>query len=238
MQTEFLDYSDGDETFEAFVACGESSEVKRPCVIVCHAWAGQTDLERQRAMVLAELGYVGFALDVYGKGLRGDPLGENSHLMQPLLDDRALLLRRLQAAVKAASLHRWVDRNRIAAIGYCFGGLCVLDIARSGDSVVKAVACFHGIFHPPGLQEQGLITSKVLILHVYDDPLATPAQMVSVADELTRAKADWQIHAYGNTVHAFTNKGANMPDRGVVYNEASDRRSWSAAKAFLSEVLD
>lgn len=237
MQAEYLDYKDGADTFEAYIARDTSVAEKRPCVVICHAWAGQVDLEHKIADEIAKLGYVAFAADVYGKGRRGEPLGDNSALMQPLLNDRALLLQRLRTSVKAAASHPAVDSNRIAAIGYCFGGLCVLDLARSGDASPKGVVSFHGIFAPPNLGEQGDIKSKVLILHGYDDPMASPEQMVGVAAELTKAKADWQIHAYGHALHAFTVKGANAPERGVKYDEAADKRSWQAMKNFLEEVF-
>lgn len=236
MHTEFLDYSDGKETFQAFIA-SESTDKKRPCVVICHAWAGQDDHEREVAKEIARLGYTAFALDVFGKGVRGDIKGDNTHLIQPFLEDRALLLSRLQAGVKAARANKLVDADKMAAIGYCFGGLSVLDIARANDPDIDGVVSFHGLFHKPNLGEQQPIRAKVLILHGYDDPMATPLQMVEVADELTAAKADWQIHAYGQTLHAFTGKGLNAPERGVKYNADADRRSWQAMKDFLAEIF-
>lgn len=236
MHTEFLDYSDGKDTFQAFIAA-ETTDQKRPCVVICHAWAGLDDHEREVAQKIAKLGYTGFALDVYGKGVRGDIQGDNSHLIQPFLQDRGLLLSRLQAGIKAAKANKLVDGDKMAAIGYCFGGLCVLDIARAVDPDINGVVSFHGLFHKPELGEQKPIRAKVLILHGYDDPMATPPQMVEVADEFTAAKADWQIHAYGQTLHAFTGKFANDPGRGVMYNANADRRSWQAMKDFLAEVF-
>ncbi len=237
MHTEFIEYIDEEQTFEGFIARDESVTEKRPCVVICHAWAGLVDFEREKATEVAKLGYVSFALDVYGKGVRGTPFGDNSKLMQPLLDDRAKLLRRLSAGVSAAASNPAVDASKIAVIGYCFGGLCALDLARSADPVVKGAVSFHGIFNPPGLGQQENITAKVLILHGYDDPMATPDQMVAVADELTKAKADWQIHAYGNTMHAFTAVDANKPENGIQYSESANRRSWIAMENFLQEVL-
>lgn len=238
MKKEFVDYSDGESTFEGYVAYDESKgALKRPCVLVSHAWGGQSDFEREKAENLAKLGYVGFAIDVYGKGNRGTTMDENAKLMQPYMDDRKLLLSRLMAGLKAAQNHPAVDASSIAAIGFCFGGLCVLDLARSAESSVKAVASFHGLFSKPDLGAQKHITSKVLILHGYDDPMATPDNMVEVANELTEAGADWQIHAYGKTVHAFTNPAANMPENGIVYNASADNRSWQALVNFFSEVF-
>ena len=238
MHTEYLDYSDGENnTFEAFVAYEDSKSGKRPCVLISHAWGGQSEGERNKAKALAELGYIGFALDVYGKGKRGSSMDENAKLMQPFMDDRALLLKRLLAAVDEAEKHPQVDKDRIAAIGFCFGGLCVLDLARSADPRVKGVVSFHGLFSKSTVKNDKPITAKVLIEHGYDDPMATPENMVEIAAELTERKADWQIHAYGNTVHAFTNPEANMPENGIVYNADADRRSWTAMKNFFEELF-
>ncbi len=237
MHSEFIDYQDSSTTCEASVAFDDSTKDKRPCVLISHAWGGQSDGERDIAKKIAELGYVGFCLDNYGKGKRGSNMEENSKLMQPCLDDRQMLLNRLLAGVSAAASHPLVDADRIAAIGYCFGGLCVLDLARSADPRVKGVVSFHGLFSPPNLGAQKKITAKVLILHGYDDPMATPTNMVEVATELTEAKADWQIHAYGGAMHAFSNPTANMPENGILYNEDAARRSWQAMTNFLEEVL-
>lgn len=237
MNTQYLDYTDGEGACEAYVAYDESQTSKRPCVLVSHQWSGQSDAERKKAEQLAQLGYVGFAIDIYGKGVRGGLLADNGKLMQPFLDDRAMLRRRILAALAAAKKHPMVDPDRIGAIGYCFGGLCVLDLARSAAAGVKGVVSFHGLFHPPNLGEQAPITAKVLILHGYDDPLATPERVLEIARELTGAKADWQLHAYGHTTHAFTAPGVNLPERGLMYNAAADRRSWIAMKNFFEEVL-
>jgi len=237
MHTQYCDYTDGDLTCEAYVAMDETKSGKRPAVLVSHAWGGQGDFERQKAEKLAALGYIGVAIDLYGKGKRGTTMEENGKLMQPFMDDRALLKRRILAALTAVKALPEVDGDRIGAIGFCFGGLCVLDLARSTAPGVKGVVSFHGLFHPPGLGAQAPISSKVLICHGYDDPMAKPDQMVSICNELTEAKADWQIHAYGGTVHAFTNPEAAMPDHGIVYNASADRRSWQAMKDFLAEAL-
>lgn len=237
MQTEYIDYKEGSTTLEGFVAFDAATKTKRPTVIVAHAWGGQDDFARQKAQALAELGYVGFALDVYGKGKRGSTMEENAKLMQPFVDDRALLRRRLLAAVDAVKAHAMVDGNHIGAIGYCFGGLCVLDLARSAARGVRGVVSFHGLFAPPELGAQERITANVLALHGWDDPMATPDAVLAFAREMSGAKADWQLHAYGNTVHAFTNPDANMADKGILYNKDADRRSWQEMVNFFEEVL-
>ena len=235
MQKQNFEYKDGATTCEGYVV--HDGGGKKPCVLISHAWAGIQDHERHVAERLAGLGYTAFAIDNYGKGVRGDPMGDNSALMGPFLQDRAKLKQRLMSAVTAAKTHPAVDANRIAMIGYCFGGLCSLDVARSGTSDVKGVVSLHGIFTPPGLGAQGPIKSKVLALHGWEDPMATPDSVLGLAKEMTAAKADWQIHAYGHTLHAFTAEGANAPERGVKYDKAADRRSWAATVDFLKEVL-
>jgi dienelactone hydrolase len=237
MQTAYLDYNDGSLTCEGYVAYDAANKNKRPGVLVSHAWGGQSDFERGKADKLAELGYVGFALDLYGKGIRGGTMEQNAKLMQPFLGDRAMLRRRITAALDALKAHPQVDAGRVAAIGFCFGGLCVLDLARSVPQDLKGVVSFHGLFHAPNLGSQAPIAAKVLMLHGYDDPMATPEHIVAIARELTEAGADWQLHAYGSTSHAFTNPQADSPEHGLIYNAAADRRSWVAMKNFLEEVL-
>jgi dienelactone hydrolase len=237
MNTQYLDYNDGEVTCEAYVAYDESWTSKRPCVLISHQWGGQSDVEREKAEELGRLGYVGFAIDIYGKGVRGGLLEDNSKLMQPFLDDRAMLRRRILAALAAAQKHPMVAPDSIGAIGYCFGGLCALDLARSAAPSVKGVVSFHGVLLPPNLGEQAPITAKVLILHGYDDPLAPPEHVLAIARELTEAKADWQLHAYGHTMHAFTAEGVNLPERGLKHNAAAARRSWTAMKNLFEETL-
>lgn len=234
---EFLDYRCGDDVFEAYVARPSTADGPCPTVLVAHDWSGLNAGIRAVTDRVARLGYTAFALDAYGKGVRGDETGDNTHLMTPLLADRGLLRRRLLAALDAARTHPAVDPGRVAAIGYCFGGLGVLDLARAGAPDLRGVVSFHGIFAPPNLGPQGPITTKVLILHGWEDPLAPPAEVLAIASELTAAGADWQLHAYGHALHAFTFAGANFPERGVVYHPDADRRSWQAMRNFLGEVL-
>lgn len=237
MHTQYLDYTDGDVTCQAFVAHDDARGARRPCVLIAHSWAGQSDAERAKAEEFARMGYVGIAIDVYGKGIRGSHDADNSALMEPFLADRAMLRRRLLAAVEAVRAHPMVDPHRIAAIGYCFGGLCVLDLARSAIPDIKGVVSIHGIFPPPGLGEQPPISAKVLILHGWDDPFARPAAVLGLTQELTAAKADWQLHAYGHALHAFTHAQAAAPERGLLYNAAAAQRSWLATRNFLEEVF-
>jgi dienelactone hydrolase len=129
-----------------------------------------------------------------------------------------------------------IDARRVAAMGFCFGGLCVLDMARSG-AAVRGVVSFHGLLNKPGNTEGRTIQAKVLVLHGHDDPLCPVADVVAFETEMTAAGADWQLHAYGNTMHSFTNPEADDPAFGTVYSESADRRSWASLLNFLEEVL-
>lgn len=229
-------YQDGITACEGYVAV-PGAPGPHPAVLIAHNWAGQSVADNEIADKLAALGYVGIAIDVYGAGIRGDLQGDNSALMSPWMADRGALRTRLLAAVTAAAAHPMVDEGRIAIIGYCFGGLCALDVARSADPRVKAAVSFHGVYPPPGLDPQGSIVAKILVLHGWNDPMAPPEATVALAHELDAAGADWQIHAYGQTMHAFTFPQANNPAGGVQYNKAAARRSWASMTAFLRETL-
>lgn len=176
---------------------------------------------------------MGVLIDVYGKDKRDMAPDDARAQMNALLADRALLRARLLAALAFVQGLDGVDTGRIAVIGYCFGGLCALDVARTGTDAVRGVAAFHGLFTPPDVGAQGAIRAKVLALHGWDDPLARPDDVLAFAAEMTAAGADWQLHAYGHVGHSFTNPGANGP--GLAYDAAADRRSWAALERFLVE---
>lgn len=231
-----VEYKDGDILLEAYMAWEDTGSDRKPGVLVSHAWGGRGDLEENKAAQLAELGYVGFALDLYGKGVKGSNPEQNRALMQPLLDDRPTLQRRMQLALDNIRKQKEVDGERVAAMGFCFGGLCVLDLARTGADILGA-ASFHGLFSAPGNTTDNKISGKILVMHGWDDPMATPDQVLDLAEELTAMEADWQIHAYGNTLHAFTNPAANDRDMGTVYDADADRRSWQSLQLFLAEIF-
>jgi dienelactone hydrolase len=236
LQNRVIEYRDGDTVLEGRLAWDDDYEGARPGVLVSHAWSGRSAYEDGKADALARLGYAALALDLYGKGVRGQNPDHNAALMQPFLDDRAMLQRRLILSLETLRGQPEVDGGRVAAIGFCFGGLCVLDIARSGADVAGVVS-FHGLLSPPGNAGGNHAQARVLVLHGWDDPMATPDAVHSLAAELTALGADWQLHAYGNTQHAFTNPAANDPERGTVYDEVADRRSWQAMTNFLDEIF-
>ena len=229
-------YEHNGAVLEGFLAYDSATDKPRPGVLISHAWAGRGEFECQKARDLAELGYAGFALDLYGKGVLGSGTEENSRLMMPFLQDRALLQSRLKLSHEVMQAQPEVNPKKTAAIGFCFGGLCVLDLARIGTNI-KGVISFHGLFTPPANIKSRKIKAKVLVLHGNDDPMV-PVEMVTAFErELTRAGADWQIHVYGNTRHAFTNPQANDPDFGTVYSANADRRSWQSMRNFLEEIF-
>lgn len=231
-----IEYEHDGTVLEGFLAYDDANDNPAPGILISHAWAGRSDFECQKARDLAELGYAGFALDLYGKGVLGGGPEENSKLMGPFLEDRALLQSRLTQSHETMKAQAEVDADRTAAIGFCFGGLCVLDIARIGTDI-KGVISFHGLFNAPGNTEDRKIKARILALHGNDDPMVPVEMVTGLEKELSEAGADWQIHVYGNAKHAFTNPAANDPNLGTVYNANADRRSWQAMKNFLEEIF-
>jgi len=228
-----FDYEIDGVTYEAAIA--SEGDAPRPGVMICHAWAGRSDFENEKAQALAKLGYTGIAVDLYGKGVLGSSTEECQALMTPFVEDRAMLQTRLANILSVIKDQPEVDAQKTAAIGFCFGGLCVLDMARSGADL-KGVVSFHGLLGGGG-NTKPKIDAKILALHGWDDPMAPPSDVEALGKELNGASADWQLHAYGGTMHAFTNPSANDPDFGTVYNKDADRRSWEAMQNFLEEVL-
>jgi len=229
-----FEYQDGDNTFKGYLV--HPGGKNRPLVIICHDWRGQQDFEGAAADRLAGLGYVALAVDVYGKGNRGSTPEECAALMNPLVADRAELQRRLALSIATGKGLEGVDTGRTAAIGFCFGGLCVLDMARMGADV-KGVVSFHGLFASADNIPSPEIDAKVLALHGWDDPMATPEDVMDFSKEMTAAGADWTLSAYGNTVHAFTNPEANNRANGTAYDPVVSRRAWASCEDFLGEVF-
>ena len=203
-----IEYHDENVLLEGVYVSPEKIADKNPIILICHDWSGRNEFATQKANALAELGYIGFAIDMYGKGKTGNTKDEKIALMQPLMQDRLKLRKRILAAFDTAKKIPQVDPSKIGVIGFCFGGLCALDLARSGAEV-KATVSFHGLLQAPENGESQQIRSKILALHGYDDPMVTPENVMAFADEMTTAKVDWQLYMYGNTMHAFTNPQAN-----------------------------
>ncbi len=237
LKTQKMEYRDQDILLEGYCAYRDDGKGKKPAVMVAHDWTGRNEFACRKADQLAELGYVGFAIDMYGKGKLGQTKDEKIALMQPLMKNRHALQQRILAGFHALKKLDIVDASRIGAIGFCFGGLCVLDLARSGAEV-KGVVSFHGLLHAPENIFPQAIHAKILVLHGYADPMVPPEQVIQFGNEMTQAQVDWQIDMYGNTMHAFTNPEANDPEFGTVYSKQADTRSWLAMTEFFKEVFD
>jgi dienelactone hydrolase len=225
---------EGESLESVFV--GRRDGEKRPTVILIPTVMGVSDLELKFGRQLVELGFNAFVADLFGKKFRGAPRDVCFGEMNRLGSDREALRRRLLAVVDQARGLKEVDAGKMVIAGYCFGGKCALDVARTGIDVAGAVS-FHGLFDPPGW-EVGKIKAKVLALHGWDDPMVPPDAVVALGKELTEGGADWQIHCYGHVGHGFTNPNAGqLGINGVAFNEAAARRSWAALEDYLAEVL-
>lgn len=210
----------------------------RGTVIIVPTFCGVSELERGFARDLADRGHACLIADLWGRSYDAATERDAAFAhMGELKGDRAGLRDRMLDLVEVAKAQEDTDPDRIAAIGYCFGGLCVLDLARSG-APIAGVASFHGLFDAPDLPPQP-IRAKVVAYHGWDDPMVPPDAVVGLAKELTEAGADWQIHGYGHVGHAFTNPNAGQIGfAGVAYNQAAARRSWAALNDYLDELFD
>lgn len=225
----------GDEELEGVLVARRDS-ARRPGVIIFPTVMGVSDLELGFARQLVHLGYTGFVADLFGKPFHGAPRKEMFGELARLRSDRASLRRRLLAVLESVRGLDAVEADQIVAIGYCFGGQCALDLARSGADIA-GVASFHGLFDPPGLPPLP-IKAKVVAFHGWDDPMAQPDAVFALGKELTEAGADWQIHAYGNVAHGFSNpNAARLGIEGVRYNELAAERSWTSLINFLEELF-
>lgn len=237
MHTSNYLYHHGEQELHGYLAYDDSYDTPRPAVLVCPDWSGRNDFACKKAESFVALGYLGFALDMYGHGRIGFTNDEKSALMEPIASDRRLLRDRIRAAFDAVIAMPEVDSSRVAAIGFCFGGMCVLDLARSGAEV-RGVVSFHGILDKPKHIANAEISAKILVLHGYDDPMVKPDRVEDFCQEMTKAQVDWQVHQYGKTMHSFTNPMANDPDFGTVYNPVAERRSMQSMLDFLEEIFE
>ncbi|HEX7783545.1 MAG TPA: dienelactone hydrolase family protein [Sphingobium sp.] len=219
------------------VAVADASAGPLPGILLIPNVLGTKEADFVRAERLAALGYAVFVADVFGQGkrtTRADP--DMGRHMVELNNDRALLKERLAVSLDALKAMPEADAAKCAVFGYCFGGKCALDMARANMDV-KGIVSFHGVYDAPSFPNATPIAPKVLVCHGWDDPICPPDATVALSRELTEGKADWQIHAYGHTGHAFTDEGTNIPERGIVYNPDADRRSWQASLNFLDEIF-
>ena len=235
IKTQTIEYRDGDRTLEGYLAYDAARSGKRPAVLIVHDWMGVGPYVKKRAEQLARLGYVAFAADIYGKGVRPaspEAAGAQAGIYK---QDRALFRSRLNAGYQAMLSQRQTDPARTAAIGYCFGGTGVLELARSGADI-RGVVSFHGGLDSPAPADGKNIKAKVLVLPGAEDPFVPVKDVDAFLTEMRAANVDWQMISYSGAVHSFTNPAAGSdPSTGAAYNAAADRRSWGAMRQFLDE---
>jgi dienelactone hydrolase len=225
---------EGEQLESVFV--GRRDAQARPTVILIPTVMGVSDLEVGFGRQLVELGYNAFVADLFGKEFRGAARDTMFGEMNRLKGDRAALLRRLEHVLEQTRGLDEVPSDQVVAAGYCFGGLCALDLARSGADIVAAVS-FHGLFDPPGLPAEK-IKAKVAAFHGWDDPMVPPEKVVALGQELAESGADWQIHAYGHVGHGFTNpRASDLQIEGVAYNALAAERSWTSFINLLEELF-
>jgi dienelactone hydrolase len=237
IQTKIVEYKEGDTTLEGVIVFDDAMKTKCPGVLIVHQWMGLTDYEKKRAEMLAKLGYVAFCADIYGKGVRPTAVPDAAALSGKFKGDRALLRARVNAGLETFKKSDLVDAKRIAAIGYCFGGTTVIELARSGAEL-SGVVSFHGGLDSPKPEDGKNIKTKILACHGADDPFVPAKDLNAFQDEMKNSGADWQLIQYGGAVHSFTDWGASGAIKGAQYNERADKRSWEDMKQFLAELFN
>src|SRR3990170_8567956 len=235
--SELVEYKQGDTVLEGYLAYDNAISGKRPGILVVHEWKGVGPYVKRRAEQLAKLGYIAFAADIYGKGVRPQTNDDAAKVASLYKNDRKLMRARAAAGLEVLKNHKLTDTRRMAAIGYCFGGTTVLELARSGADIAGVVS-FHGGLDTPAPEDAKQIKAKVLALHGGDDPYVTAEHVAAFEDEMKKGGVDWQVNVYGGAVHSFTVPDAgNDPSKGAAYNERADKRSWEAMTNFFAEIF-
>ncbi|HTI68507.1 MAG TPA: dienelactone hydrolase family protein [Candidatus Limnocylindria bacterium] len=237
IKTEVVEYRDGDTVLEGYLAYDDSKTAAKPGVLVVHQWMGLTAYEKKRCEMLAEMGYVAFAADIYGKGIRPGSPGEAGPLAGKYKGDLPLLRRRVNLALSVLKGSKGCDAAKTAAIGYCFGGTTVLELARSGADLAGVVS-FHGALGTSQPAQAKTVHAQILALHGADDPFVPAEEVARFQKEMKEAQCDWQFVAYSGAVHAFTQWGAGDDNsKGAAYNKKADLRSWKEMENFLAEIF-
>jgi dienelactone hydrolase len=236
-EVQYLAYS---VTMKGYLAYDDAIKEKRPGVLVVHEWWGHNDYARRRAQLLAELGYTALAVDMYGEGKTADHPEDAGAFAGEVRRNMNAASARFEAAKTLLSRHKTTDGNRIAAIGYCFGGGIVLEMARRGMDL-DAVVSFHGSLGTQSPAQYGMVKAKVLVCNGEADPFVKPEEITAFKQEMKNAKVDFEFKSYSDAKHSFTNPAAdengkkfNLP---LAYNEAADKQSWSDMRAFLNQVF-
>lgn len=237
IHTQSIDYQQGGVALEGYLAYDDSISGKRPGVLIFPEWWGLTDYPKHRAEQLAKLGYIAFAVDMYGKGVVADNPQEAGQSMAPFESDRSLARQRALAGLDVLRQQPQCDTSKIAAIGYCFGGLVALELARAGTDLACVVS-FHGNLTNPHPDQDQPIKAKILVCTGADDAFVPPQQVADFMDEMRTAGVDYQIISYSGAHHAFTNPDADkFGIKNIAYNANADRRSWAAMQAFFDECF-
>lgn len=233
-------YKSGNTVLKGYISYDSNIREKRPGIIVVHEWWGHNEYVRRRARMLAELGYTAFALDMYGDGKQAMHPDEAGGFAREIMKNMDIGAARFIAAMDYLKKHETVDPDRIAAIGYCFGGSVVLNMARAGVDL-EGVVSFHGGLATNRPAKQGEVNARILVCHGGDDTMVLPEQLSGFREEMKNADADFQIITYEGAKHSFTNPDADAYaekfDINVGYNAEADRKSWEDMKDFLNEVF-
>ncbi len=234
VKTERVEYRSGDLTFEGFLAYDTLNQGKKPGVMIVHNWKGITEETESKAIEVAKLGYVAFAGDIYGKGVRPKDAKEAGALAGKYKADLKLLRERANLAIEELKKQKKVDTSKIFVTGYCFGGTTAIEVARSGADV-RGVVSFHGGLTPS--EDDKNIKGEVLVLHGAIDPFIAQKDLDGFIKGMNDSKVNYQMISYSGAVHSFTEKAAgNDISKGAAYNEQADKRSWIAMKEFLAEL--
>jgi len=237
MKTETIDYRDGDVSLKGFLAYDERQSGKRPGILVMPEAFGLGAHAKERAQRLVELGYVALAGDPYGDGVEAQDLPGAMKLAGPLTQDPVKFRQRGRAALDKLASFQQVDSSRLAAIGFCMGGTFGLELARDG-APLRGVATFHAGLQTQRPAVEGQVKASILVLTGADDPFVPADQVVKFQEEMTKAKADWQLISYSGTVHSFTNvDAARVGNPGLAYHKLTDERSWKAMRSFFEEIF-
>ena len=235
IKTEVVEYYHGKVKLIGFLAYPEEGK-NLSGILIAHDWSGLNELYQQRAIELAQAGYVAFSVDMYGLGQIGQTNAEKAALMTPIANDRVLLRERMGCGLDILKKAPCVNPEKLGAIGFCFGGLCVLDLARMGADI-KGVVSFHGLLKSAPNCPTKEIKARMLVLHGYDDPMVSPQDVIAFCEEMKTHHADFQVNMYSNTVHAFTNPMAHDESLGTVYQPATAQKSFQTMHAFLKDIL-
>ncbi|MDP4173420.1 MAG: dienelactone hydrolase family protein [Bacteroidota bacterium] len=237
IHTQNVDYNVDGKTYQGYLAYDDAIKEKRPGILIVHEWWGVNDYPKKRAEQIAQLGYIAFAADMYGKGIVAKSPDEAGKLAGTVRKDPSQMRKLINAALQLLKENPKVDPSNVAAMGYCFGGTVALELARSGADI-KGVCTFHATLDTKAPEDAKNIKAKILVCTGADDKAVPPEQRQAFQKEMDAAGVDWEMNIYSGAVHSFTNPASgNDPSKGVAYNEKADKRSWEAMKAFYSEIF-